>query len=113
MPDRVGLWFAFLAGILLDVLLGTLFGQHTLALVIVVFMNIKSYQRVRVLALPQQAIYVFVLLLISQAVVTWIEGIMGRPPPLAAFFGSPVIGMLMWPWVFVMLRDIRRKTMLS
>lgn len=113
LPERVGLWFAFFTGILLDVLQSTLFGQHTLALVIIVFMNITFYQRIRVLSLPHQAIYVFVLLLISQLVVAWVEGIMGRSPPFSAFFGSPLVGMLIWPWVFVVLRDIRRKTTLS
>ena len=65
------------------------------------------------LALAQQAIYVFVLLLIDQMVVAWVEGILGRPPPLLAFFGAPFIGMFIWPWVFVVLRDIRRKAMLD
>jgi rod shape-determining protein MreD len=36
LPRRVGLWFAFFSGIVLDTSLGTLLGQHTLALVIVV-----------------------------------------------------------------------------
>ena len=113
LPKRVGLWFAFFTGILLDTSQGTLFGQHTLALVIIVFVNINFYQRIRVLDLPQQAIYVFVLLLINQIVVAWVEGIMGRPTPLLAFFGAPFIGMLIWPWVFVVLRDVRRKAILS
>ncbi len=112
LPKRVGLWFAFFAGIILDTSLGTLLGQHTLALVIIIFINMNFYQRIRVLALAQQSIYVFVLLLINQLVVAWVEGILGRPTPLLGFFGGPFIGMLFWPWVFVILRDIRRKVML-
>ncbi len=112
LPRRVGLWFAFFSGIVLDTSLGTLLGQHTLALVIVVFFNLNFYQRIRVLALAQQAIYVFALLLINQVVVAWVEGIMGRPTPLLAYFGAPLVGMVIWPWVFVILRDIRRKAML-
>ena len=112
LPKRVGLWFAFFSGIVLDTALGTLLGQHTLALVIIIFFNLNFYQRIRVLALAQQAIYVFALLLINQVVVAWVEGIMGRPTPLLAYFGAPFIGMLIWPWVFVILRDIRRKALL-
>lgn len=111
-PKRVGLWFAFFTGIILDTSLGTLLGQHTLALLIIIYINLSFYQRIRVLALAQQAIYVFVLLLIEQVVVAWVEGILGRPTPLLAFFGAPFIGMLIWPWVFVVLRDIRRKSQL-
>jgi rod shape-determining protein MreD len=110
LPKRVGLWSAFFTGIILDTSLGTLLGQHTLALVIIIFINLSFYQRIRVLALAQQAIYVFVLLLIEQVVVAWAEGILGRPTPLLSFFGAPFIGMLIWPWVFVVLRDVRRKS---
>jgi rod shape-determining protein MreD len=110
LPKRVGLWTAFFGGIMLDTSLGTLLGQHTLALVIIIFINMNFYQRVRVLALAQQAIYVFVLLLISQIVIAWVEGVLGRSTPLLAVFGAPFVGMLIWPWVFVVLRDIRRKT---
>jgi len=112
LPKRVGLWFAFFCGIVLDTSLGTLFGQHAMALVIIIFFNLNFHQRIRVLALAQQAIYVFALLLINQGVVAWVEGIMGRPTPLLAFFSAPLVGMLIWPWVFVILRDIRRKTLL-
>ena len=112
LPKRVGLWSAFFCGIVLDTSLGTLLGQHTLALVIVVYFNLNFYQRIRVLALAQQAIYVFALLLINQVVVAWVEGIMGRATPVLAYFGAPLVGMLIWPWVFVVLRDIRRKSLL-
>ena len=111
LPKRVGLWFAFFSGIILDTSLGTLLGQHTLALVVIVSLNLNFYQRIRVLALAQQAIYVFVLLLVNQVIIAWVEGILGRATPLLAFFSGPFIGMLIWPWVFVVLRDIRRKAL--
>ena len=113
LPNRVGLWTAFFTGLLLDTAQSTLLGQHALALVIIVYININFYQRVRVVPLPKQAIYVFVLLAVGQMIVAWVEGITGRPVPILAFFSAPFIGMLIWPWVFVVLRDIRRKFVLS
>lgn len=113
LPQRVGLWSAFFIGLLVDTAQGTLLGQHALALVIIVYINMNFYQRVRVLSLAQQAIYVLVLLAMIQVVVAWVEGIMGRPVPILAFFSAPFIGMLIWPWVFVILRDIRRKFILN
>lgn len=112
LPKKVGLWFAFFTGLILDTSQGTLLGQHTLALVVVIFLNLNFYQQVRVLALVQQAMYVFSLLLINQVIIAWVEGILARPTPIMAFFAAPLIGMLIWPWVFVVLRDIRRKAML-
>lgn len=113
LPKRVGLWFAFFTGIILDTSQGTLLGQHTLGLLVIIFLNMNFYQRIRVLVLAQQAVYVFLLLLIDQVLVAWVEGILGRPTPLLAYFGAPLVGMLIWPWVFVVLRDIRRKAALS
>ena len=100
LPKRVGLWAAFITGLLVDASQGTLLGQHALALVIIVYINMNFYQRVRVLSLPQQALYVFVLLIIGQVIVAWVEGILGRPAPFLAFVGAPFVGMLIWPWAF-------------
>jgi rod shape-determining protein MreD len=29
----------------------------------------------------------------------------GRPPPL--FWAAPAVGMLLWPWLFLLLDDLR------
>ena len=112
MPNRVGLWYAFITGLFVDVSQGTLLGQHSLALVIIIFINLNFHQRIRVLPLSRQALYVLGLLMIDQVTVVWIEGIMQRDPEVMAFFAAPLIGMAIWPWVFLALRDIRRKTQL-
>ncbi len=113
IPERVGLWFAFFSGIMVDVSQGTLLGQHALALIIIVYINLNFYQRIRVMSLAQQAMYVFGLLVMGQVVIVWVEGIMGRPTPILAFFAAPFVGMLIWPWIFVILRDIRRKARIN
>ncbi len=113
IPERIGLWFAFFSGIMVDVSQGTLLGQHALALIIIVYINLNFYQRIRVMSLAQQAMYVFGLLVMGQVVIVWVEGIMGRPTPILAFFAAPFVGMLIWPWIFVILRDIRRKAKIN
>lgn len=113
LPRKVGLWYAFFTGILVDTLLGTLLGEHTLALVIIMYVNMNLYQRIRVLSLSQQSVYIFSLLFIYQLIISWVEGVMGRSTPLSLYLGVPIISTLIWPWVFVILRDIRRKSMLS
>ncbi len=113
LPKRVGLLFAFFTGLFVDVSQGTLLGQHSLALVVIVFINLNLHQRIRVMSLGGQAMYVFVLLLINQLILVWIEGMLQRNPPVMAFFGPALTGMAIWPWVFILLRDIRRKAHLS
>ncbi len=113
LPKRVSLWSAFFTGLFMDTAQGALFGQHAMALVIIIYFNVNLHQRIRVLTLAQQAIYVFGLLLIYQVMIAWVEGILGRSTPVMAFFGTPIIGMLIWPWIFVIMRDIRRKAALN
>ncbi len=113
LPRKVGLWYAFFTGLLVDTLLGTLLGEHALALVIIMYVNMNLYQRIRVLSLSQQSVYIFTLLFIYQLIISWVEGVMGRSTPLSLYLGAPIISTLIWPWVFVILRDIRRKSMLS
>jgi len=113
LPKHVGLLYAFAAGLLVDVAQGMLLGQHSLALVIIIFVNLNLHQRIRVMSLAGQAAYVFLLLLIDQMMVLWIEGMQHRNAPLMAFVCSPLIGMALWPWVFILLRDLRRKAHLS
>lgn len=111
LPERVGLWSAFVVGLLVDSLQGALLGQHALALTVIVYFNLKVYLLIRALSLPQQALYVFGLLIISQLITAWVDGIIGLSVPLQAFFAAPFIGMLMWPGVYVVLRTVQRKVM--
>ena len=112
LPNRVGLIYAFIIGLFVDVTQGTLLGQHSLALVLIVYINFNFYQRIRVMSLGRQSLYVLLLLFINQLTVVWIEGMMGSDPPVLAFFAAPLIGMAIWPWVVIILRDIRRKAQL-
>jgi rod shape-determining protein MreD len=113
LPNRVGLWTAFLTGLLVDVAQGTLLGQHSLALLIIIFINLNFHLQVRVMNLGRQMFYVFSLLLINQFILVWIEGMLQREPSIMAYFGAPLTGMAIWPWIFILLRDIRRKAQIS
>ena len=47
-PERFGLLGAWLVGIAMDTLTGTLLGQHALALMVIAFINLKLHLRIRV-----------------------------------------------------------------
>ena len=109
VPGRTGVMAGWLVGLAFDVMSGTLLGQHALAFVVVAFVSHKLHLRLRMLPLLQQALTVFVLVFLSQALILWINGIKGAPVALAAYLTVPVMSMLLWPWVFVVLRDARRR----
>ena len=109
VPDQVGVIVGWTAGLLVDVMSGTLLGQHALGLSIVAYVAHRAHRRVRVLPLWRQGITIFVLMFAYQALVLWSNGIRGIPVSAPAYWTSPLVSMFLWPWLFVVLRVIRRR----
>lgn len=108
LPGRVGVGTGWLVGLIADAAKGTLLGQQGLALALIAFITLKTHQRIRVFPLWQQALIVLFFLLIKQLLVFWINGIIGYPPRDLWYLAPAVGSMLLWPWVFIILRDLRR-----
>jgi rod shape-determining protein MreD len=95
LPDRVGVSTGWLTGLLVDLLTGTLLGQHALSLV-------------RLYPIWQQALTVLVLLVVHQLLSLWINRIIGRSGAPWYVWIPAVSSMLIWPLVFPLLRGLRR-----
>jgi rod shape-determining protein MreD len=106
-PDRIGITACFVTGLLQDTLYGTPLGQHALALTLVGTGVLAVHQRLRVLPLVQQALLLAPLLLAHQAVMGLVTGNAGRPVPVTVL-GAALSGTLVWPWLFLALRELRR-----
>lgn len=113
VPGRAGVLVGWCVGLLVDAMSGTLLGQHALALAVTAFVVHQVHRRVRVLPVWQQGITVFGLVFLFEALVLWIDGIKGMPVTLTAYLAAPLVSMLLWPWVFVVLRDTRRRFRVS
>lgn len=108
LPHRVGLLSAFVTGILLDVLRGNVLGLNALALTIIAFLVQLLYQRLRMFPLWQQSALVLVLVGINQLLFHWMQGITGTTSSSLLFLLPAVISAIVWPWLFMMLRWVRR-----
>ncbi|MCB1799087.1 MAG: rod shape-determining protein MreD [Gammaproteobacteria bacterium] len=108
LPHRVGVGSGFVAGIILDVLTGTLLGQHALGLSVVTFVAIQLHQRIRVFPFWQQSLGILILLVIEHLLALWVTGATRGISPGLIYWSVPLIGALLWPWVFVTLRKVRR-----
>jgi rod shape-determining protein MreD len=108
-PDRVGLGFAFLLGLAGDVLAGQLLGEHALRLTVLAFIVLRFRARLRFFPVWQQTLAVFALLLNDRIVVMMVRGFSGEAMPPAAFWLSPPVGAALWPFVFILLDDLRAR----
>ena len=108
VPERLNLGTAFLIGILLDVLQGTPLGEQALLLTILAYIAAKFHRQIRVFPLSQQAMIVCALILSYQIILQFIHGMFGLYVVDYWFWLSAVTSTLLWPWIFVILRDGRR-----
>lgn len=109
LPERVGVIAGWLAGLLQDALTGTLLGAHALAFALVAFLALKLHRRIRVLPPWQQAMLVLILLLVVRLVLLWIHGLTGGAETDLRYWLPALTGTLIWPVVFLLLRETRRR----
>lgn len=113
LPGRFGVVSAWILGLLLDVLHGGLLGAHALALTLVAFVALRSHLQVRMFPLWQQSLVVAVLVGLYTFTLYWVDGLSGRPVSLALRMAPVLLSVLLWPLVFIVLRNLRRRYRLA
>ncbi len=109
LPQRVGIGVAWVVGLIVDVLLGSLLGQHAIAFIIVAYIASSLYQRLRMFSLWQQSMIVFAIIGLNQLIDFWIESIVGFGDWNVWYLLASVVSALLWPSVFLLLRYLRRQ----
>lgn len=109
LPMAIGFVYAFCIGILLDLLNGTLLGEHAFAMVVIAYLILKLYKLIRVYPMAQQTLMIFLLVLLYRALIFIIQGVIGELPHFTVYWSTVIISMILWPWIFILLRDMRRK----
>ncbi len=108
-PTKIGVGVAWFTGLLLDVSYGTLMGQHAVGMVLVIYFIHLQHQRLRLASLLQQALVIFVLLLVKQLLALWVDGMLGRASHSWLYFMPAITSTLLWPWTYLILRDLHKK----
>ena len=108
-PERVGVLVGWGCGLVLDALVGALIGQNALALGVVAWIARRIYRRVRLLPLWQQGLSVFGVMVVHQLIVSWVTGMRGLPVDALMHVSVPLAGAVVWPWIFLLLRRVRRR----
>lgn len=108
-PERVGLGFAFALGLLQDVLVGTLLGEHAFRLAIIAFIVLRFRSRMRFFPMWQQALAVGALLLNDRIVVVLLRAVAGEFSIDWQYWLAPLMAAAVWPWLFLFLDDLRAR----
>jgi rod shape-determining protein MreD len=107
-PRRYGLFSAFVIGLVLDAMTGTLLGQHSLALLVIVYLSQRFYTRIRLFPASQVALIIIALLGVYEFILLWIDGIAGAELPLVDRWGPVLTGGALWLLVLAGIERSRR-----
>ena len=110
LPNKVGIGIAWILGLCVDVIHGALLGQHAIGFAITAYIAIRFHQRVRNYPLHQQSLYVGMILLPYMSISLWILGILGEDPKSWLYWAPVVTSVLIWPWIYLVMRAIRRSS---
>lgn len=102
-PLRVGMGSAFVFGVLVDIGHGAAMGQFALAYVVLAYLASSVSRRVLWFGVPQQALHVLPLLLLSQLIMVVVRMAGGAEFPGWWYFLSSFSGALLWMPLSVVL----------
>jgi len=106
-PEKAGLGTAFIYGLLSDLFSSGMLGEQALRLVILAFLVSRFRARLRFFPLWQQALAVFALLLNDRLIMSLLHWLVNDHGLCWVAWLSPVLGMLVWPWLFVGIDMLR------
>ena len=113
LPNRVNVLTAWVMGFLLDVLLGSVLGVHAAAMALCVYIAAVNYQKIRNFSLWQQAFIVGVLAALYHLLVFWMQRLLTDVVFLPSYLYPVLTSVVLWPWVFLLLRKVRRHFKIS
>jgi rod shape-determining protein MreD len=108
LPDKVNIITAWVMGLLMDILLGSVLGVHAAAMAIAVFIVAENFQKIRNFSIWQQALITGVLAALYHLVVFWLQRFLIDVSFLTSYLYPVITTIILWPWVFYLLRKVRR-----
>jgi len=109
LPNRVGAFVAFIIGTILEVLFVRKFGVLGLGLAMLAFIVNSAHLQLRVLSIWQQTLFMVLLIGLFKLLTGWLYGIMTDFTITAEYWYSLLGSMVIWPFTYILLEELRRK----
>ena len=109
LPGRVGIFTAWLVGLLLDAAKGGILGQQALPMALVAYLCLLSYQRWRHFTMVQFSGLVVGLVTLHQFVGYWLGSIAGSAGELVSWLTIALSSMVAWLVVYPVLNRVAHR----
>ena len=110
MPQKVGVGYGWLVGLMMDVLYYAILGQYAIAKAFVAFIASSAHQRLRLYDLWQQCFVIFIVASFDIAITVWIFHLTSGIEISILYWQSALISSLLWPVIYNLLRVLRHRT---
>ncbi|EDP46879.1 rod shape-determining protein MreD [Rickettsiella grylli] len=104
LPGHIHFTLAWLLGLFIDVLYGSYLGEHSLALCVVAYLAYRFHLQFRMFPVPQQMLFVFVMLIIYQTILIVTQAWLGFVIDFRWVWISLLMSALIWPLITYLLR---------
>lgn len=108
-PHRVGIGATWLVGLLVDLLTGSLLGQHAFVYCLIGYLVIRFHPQLKHFPLWQQTVMVFILVMLNLALQYWILGLLSAQPDNWTYWLPAFTSAALWPWLGLLLQEIQLK----
>lgn len=105
LPGNFKLSTLLLVGLLLDVLLATVIGEHSFALLLVTWIASGKSRRFQFFSMMQQIFLIGFFCFLYQLIISFTAVLLGFNYSLIAPIASAVVGMFIWPWIRLLGED--------
>lgn len=109
LPNKISVGTAFIAGIVWDLMIGSILGTHALVLSIAIYFVAKYHLILRNLSLWLQSLLVIVYIILIRIFIFLIEFLLHSAEFNSQEILGAIISGVLWPWIFLLMRHIRRQ----
>jgi len=109
-PNYINLGVFWVVGMLMDLLTGTLLGQHAFIYVGIAYFVIRFLSRLTLFSLYQQS-FIWILISFVYFLIQYlVMGMVGQLPHTLQYWMPILINAILWPWLFLFLRPLTSTT---
>lgn len=99
IPGKFKITTLLLVGLVLDVLLSTVIGEHSFALLAVTWIASSRSRRFQFFSMVQQICLVGIFCLVYQSIICFMDALFAFNYNLLTPIASALLGMFIWPWI--------------
>jgi rod shape-determining protein MreD len=108
LPQSSSMVALLLLGLLMDVTVGAPLGQYPLVFVVVGYLCLRSYRRVRHFSRWQESLWVLLLVMCAQLLIYWVQALAGQTAAGVMFLLPALASACCWPLLAMVFDSLRR-----